>query len=280
MSFFRRPRFVITAAACIAAASLITACATSPTGRSQLMVVSPDQAISASKEAYVQTLNPLAKDGKVDSDPRTVGRVRLITGRIIAQAIKDYPHTRDWAWSVKVIDDPDQVNAWCMAGGKMAVYTGLLEKVDPSDDELAQVMGHEIAHALANHTAEKMSVAIATQVGIAGIAIASSNTKYGNLALTGAPLAAALAVTLPNSRTAESEADRIGIELAAKAGYNPNAAATLWQKMGKVGGKNPPEFLSTHPAPGNRQQTLATLAPQMMKFYKPKEVKPIYKFRN
>lgn len=279
MRFVRRPRFIILAAAGVLVASLLVACATSPTGRKQLMVVSPDQAISASREAYVQTLNPLAKDGKVDSDPRTVGRVRLITGRIIAQAIKEYPHTRDWDWSVKVIDDPDQVNAWCMAGGKMAVYTGLLNKVDPSDDELAQVMGHEIAHALANHTAEKMSVAMATQVGILGVAIATSRTEYGGLALAGAPLAAAVAVTLPNSRTAESEADRIGIELAAKAGYNPNAAATLWQKMGKVGGKNPPEFLSTHPAPGNRQETLSKLAPQMMKFYKPKEVKPIYKFK-
>jgi predicted Zn-dependent protease len=152
-----------------------------------------------------------------------------------------------------VIDEPETVNAWCMAGGRMALYTGLIQKVDPTDDELAQVMGHEIAHALANHTAERMSIAMASQMGVIAVGVASDQPGR-NMAL--AATAAQLAVLLPNSRTAETEADRIGIELAAKAGYDPNAAATLWQKMGAVGGKNPPQFLSTHPAPGNRQQTL------------------------
>lgn len=254
---------------------VITACTTSPTGRRQLMLVSPEQAISASKEAYVKTLKPLDDKGKIDNNPAVTKRVKQITGRLIAQAVQDYPQTRNWEWSVKVIDDPETVNAWCMAGGKMAIYTGLLNKVKPTDDELAQVMGHEIAHALANHTAEKMSVAMASQIGLMAVAVAANDSNRG-AALTGAALAANLAIQLPNSRTAESEADRMGIELAAKAGYDPYAAATLWEKMGRVGGANPPEFLSTHPAPGNRQATLRALAPQMMKYYKEKKPHPVY----
>ena len=254
----------------------LTACTTSPTGRSQFMMVSPDQAISASKEAYVKTLKPLDDKGKIDNDPAITRRVKLITGRIISQAIMQYPHTKNWDWSVKVIDDPEMVNAWCMAGGKMAIYTGLLKKIKPTNDELAQVMGHEIAHALANHTAEKMSVQMATQMGMMAIAVAANNSDYGGVALTGAALAATMAIELPNSRTAEIEADQMGIELAARAGYNPNAAATLWQKMGQVGGASPPEFMSTHPNPANRQQTLKRLAPKMMPYYTEKTARPVY----
>ena len=238
----------------------LSSCATSPTGRSQFMLVSPEQAISSSREAYVQTLLPLQKEGKVDSNPITSKRIKLITGRIIAQAILLYPHTRNWEWSVKVIDDPEMVNAWCMAGGKMAIYTGLINKLHATDDEIAQVMGHEISHALANHTAERMSMALATQLGLSGVAIAAGDSAYKGAILSGSSLAAATAITLPNSRTSESEADQMGIELAARAGYDPRAAVTLWQKMAKVGGEGPPQFLSTHPSPANRQERLTVLA--------------------
>jgi predicted Zn-dependent protease len=256
----------------------ITACATSPTGRSQLMLVSPDEAISASKEAYIQTLRPLNAKGKIDNDATVTKRVKLITGRLISQAIIVHPETRNWEWSVKVIDDPETVNAWCMAGGKMAIYTGLLKKVKPTDDELAQVMAHEISHALAHHTAEKMSVAMASQAGLSVLSIALSVTgyDYGGLSMTGAQLAATTAISLPNSRTAEEEADRMGIELAAKSGYNPHSAATLWEKMEKTGGDSPPQFLSTHPSPDNRQETLRKLAPQMMGYYHEKKTRAVY----
>jgi predicted Zn-dependent protease len=260
--------------------AVLSACATSPTGRSQLMLVSPDQAISASRTAYTQMLTPLSEEGKVDSNSAVVRRVKQITGRIVYQAIQLYPSSRDWDWSIKVIDDPETVNAWCMAGGKMAVYTGLLDKLKPTDDELAQVIGHEVSHALANHTAERMSVAMTAQLGVMAVGVATSESKYQKLALAGAPLLAALAIQLPNSRTAEAEADQIGIELAARAGYNPKSAAVLWQKMEKAGGANPPEFLSTHPAPGNRQKTLSELAPQMMKYYDPKKPAPVYQFKD
>jgi len=255
-------------------AAIITACATSITGRHQLMIVSEDSAISASKTAYVEMLKPYAEKGEIDNDLALKNRVNKITGRLIAQAIKIRPETKSWDWSIKIIDDPETVNAWAMAGGKMALYTGLVEKIKPSDDELAQVLGHEIGHALAKHSAEKMSVAMASQVGVMAVGVA---TKSNGLALTGASLAAALAVQMPNSRAAESEADRIGIELAAKAGYDPRAAVTLWQKMAKVGGKGPPQFLSTHPAPENREKNLASLIPQMMPYYEQKGERPAYK---
>jgi len=257
----------------------LSGCSTSPTGRSQLMLVSPEEAISASKEAYIQTLQPLAREGKIDSDPRLAQRVRFVTGRIIAQAIALYPYSARWDWSIKVIDDPEMINAWCMAGGKMAIYTGLIIKINPTDDELAQVMAHEISHALANHTAEKMSVAMASQLGVMGIGIATSGSRYAQAALSGSALAAAVAVQLPNSRSAETEADLMGIDLAARAGYNPYAAATLWEKMERVGGKNPPEFLSTHPAPVNRRVALTNLAPKYMHLYLQPGYRPVYQFR-
>jgi predicted Zn-dependent protease len=252
--------------------SLLSACNTTPTGRNQLMIVSEDQAIASSAQAYVQTIGPLEKQGKINTDKMLTKRVEKITGRIVTEAIVMRPETRDWKWSMKVIDDPEMVNAWCMAGGKMALYTGLVEKIQPTDDELAQVIGHEISHALANHTAEKMSVAMASSIGVLIIGIATDNRAV----TAGAAGAAALAVTLPNSRTAENEADRIGIELAAKAGYDPHAAVTLWQKMEKVGGGAPPEFLSTHPSSDTRQDRLEKLIPQMMPYYEEKKPHPVY----
>lgn len=256
----------------LAVVLLATACATSPTGRRQLMLVSEQQAISASKQQYAQTMGQLRTEGKLVTDPKVLNRIDTITGRLISQAILMRPETKNWEWSVQVIDDPKMVNAWCMAGGKMAIYTGLIQKVEPTDDELAQVMGHEISHALANHTAERMSVAMASQLGVIAVGLGTDSAKNAALAQG----AALLAVTLPNSRTSETEADRIGIELAAKAGYDPRSAATLWQKMAKAGGNGPPQFLSTHPAPGNRQATLAALAPQMMQYYEAPGPRPVY----
>ncbi len=253
--------------------ALITASATSPTGRRQLMIVSEESAIAASKDAYVEMLKPYAQKGKLDNNPALKKRVYRITGRLIAQAINMRPDTENWEWSIKIIDDPKTVNAWAMAGGKMALYSGLVIQLKATDDELAQVLGHEIAHALAKHSAEKMSVAMASSIGVVAVSVAADNK---GLALTGAALAAALAVQRPNSRAAESEADRIGIELAAKAGYDPRAAITLWQKMAQVGGKGPPEFLSTHPSPENREKKLAGYVPEMMPYYQQKGKRPVY----
>ncbi len=250
---------------------LITACATSPTGRSQFLMFSEASAIASSKQAYAQMLAPLSKEGKIDTDAILRDRVVTMTSRIVAQAVRMRPETANWEWEIKVINDSKTVNAWAMAGGKMALYTGLVEQVKPSDDELAQVIGHEIAHALAKHSAEKMSIAAATQAGVTAVAIASDQNQ---IAMTGAALTAAIALTLPNSRTMETEADQIGIELAARAGYDPNAAVSLWEKMAKVGGSGPPKFLSTHPNPAARKQTLTELVPQMLPYYQSKDPRP------
>jgi len=247
------------------ALSLLTACATSPTGRRQLMLISPDAAIVQSKQAYLSTVSDLDKENKLLDDPRVADRVATITGRLVTEAIALYPNTANWEWSVAIIDDPETVNAWCMAGGRMAVYTGLFDKLKLTDAEFAQIMGHEISHALANHTAERMSRAMATSIGVLAIGVASDKPMA---TMAGGAMAAKLALELPNSRTAESEADRIGMELAVRAGYDPDAAVTLWQKMGALGGSAPPQFLrflSTHPAPGNREAELAAMIPEMRK---------------
>jgi predicted Zn-dependent protease len=188
--------------------------------------------------------------------------VATITGRLVTEAIALYPRTANWEWSVAIIDDPETVNAWCMAGGRMAVYTGLFDKLKLTDAEFAQIMGHEISHALANHTAERMSRAMATSIGIAALGVASDRPVA---TMAGGALAAKLALELPNSRTAESEADEIGMKLAVLAGYSPDAAVSLWRKMGSLGGSSPPQFLSTHPSPGNREAALAAMIPEMRK---------------
>ena len=267
---FRKPSFAT------ALVLLVAACATSPTGRRQLMLVSEEQAISSSRQAYAQEMGKYQKAGKLVTDPRTLKRVNVITERLVAQAVKMRPDSSKWLWSVQVIDDPKTVNAWCMAGGRMALYTGLIMKVDPTDDELAQVMGHEIAHALANHTAERMSTAMAANAGILAAGLMSDNPGQ---AMAMAAAAATVAIKLPNSRTAENEADQIGIELAARAGYDPRAAVTLWQKMAKVGGGAPPQWLSTHPSDATRQDRLNALVPKMMSYYQAGGARPTYPVR-
>ena len=249
-------------------ALLFAGCASSPTGRSQFLLISPSEAISSSATAYDEMIEPLIKQGKVDTNPALNRRVRRITGRIVAQAIEQFPETRDWDWQVRVIDDPENINAWCMPGGRMAIYTGLIEKIQPTDDELAQVMGHEVSHALSNHGAEKMSILLATELALIGLSIAAADEDDRPAIMTAAVLAAQLAVTLPNSRTAEREADELGLTLAARAGYRPQAAVTLWDKMqAEAKGFRPPEFLSTHPAPANRQNELLEMVPDVLPLY-------------
>jgi predicted Zn-dependent protease len=248
-------------------ALVVPACSTNPvTGRSQLLIVSEEQAINQSAQAYSSLMGQIQRQGRLSDDSALRARVQAITDRIVREAERYRPETERWRWQMQVIEGPD-VNAFCMAGGKMAIYTGLFEKVRPNDDELAQVIAHEIAHALSNHTAERMSVAQAAQLGAAvlgavaqsrGLPIGTSETQ----------LLAKVGVQLPNSRAAEAEADRIGIELAARAGYDPNSAVSLWRKMvAATGARGGVEFLSTHPATENRITELQALAPQMMPLY-------------
>ena len=239
----------------------LVACQANPiSGRSQLVLVSEEQAQASSAQAYTQTLSEAQKKGKLSTDAATNARVKRITDRLIVQAGAMYPPSRDWKWSVAVIDEPT-LNAWCMPGGKMAIYTGIIQKLKLGDDEIAQIMGHEIAHALLGHGREQMSRAIAMQGGMQlGSIVAGRDLSVL------APVAD-IALTLPHSRASESEADRYGIELAARAGYDPRAAVRLWEKMSTASGDGPPVFLSTHPSPDNRIQALNALVPQMTPLY-------------
>ena len=251
----------------------LVGCATSPTGRTQFILISPDAAIIESETAYLDTVRQLEDDDKLVNDPLSVARVARITGRLVSIAIADYSESADWKWSVAIVDDAETVNAWCMAGGRMAVYTGLFDQLELTDDEFAQIMGHEISHALANHTAERMSRAMVTSAGVAVVGAASDNSSA---AMAGAALIANVALTLPNSRDAENEADIMGMVLATKAGYDPEAAVTLWQKMGDLSDDRPAEFLSTHPAPENRQAALNAMIPHMLKINPSRDKAPIH----
>jgi predicted Zn-dependent protease len=249
-----------------AAMILLAACTTNPiTGRSQFMVVPESMAIRESATAYSQMVGGLAKKDQIETGTPRAERVRAITDRLIAQAVRFRPESAKWAWQVQLIRDPKTVNAFCMAGGKMAMYSGLIEQLKATDDELAQVMGHEIGHALANHTQERMSIAYTSGIGtqLAAIALGAGDQTAALM-----QTAAVVAIQLPNSRESESEADQIGVELAARAGYDPGAAVTLWQKMGKLSeGKSPPEFLSTHPSPAHREQRLRELGAKVQPLY-------------
>ena len=252
---------------------LLSSCAVSPTGRTQFIIISPDAAIIESEAAYLDTVRQLDDEDKLVGDPLTVARVARITGRLVSIAVADFPASAEWKWSVAIVDDAETVNAWCMAGGRMAVYTGLFDQLELTDDEFAQIMGHEISHALANHTAERMSRAMATAAGVAVIGAASDNS---GAAIAGAAVLANVALTLPNSRDAENEADVMGMVLATKAGYDPEAAVTLWQKMGDMSDERPAEFLSTHPAPENRQAALNAMIPPMLEINPDRTKAPIH----
>ncbi len=259
--------------ALFAVSMLLCSCAVSPTGRTQFIIISPDAAIIESEAAYMDTVRQLDDEDKLVGDPLRVARVARITGRLVSIAVADFSTSADWKWSVAIVDDAETVNAWCMAGGRMAVYTGLFDKLQLTDDEFAQIMGHEISHALANHTAERMSRAMATATGMAVIGAASDNSR---VAMAGASVLANVALTLPNSRDAENEADVMGMVLATKAGYDPEAAVTLWQKMGDLNDERPAEFLSTHPAPENRQAALNAMIPHMLKINPDRNKAPIH----
>jgi predicted Zn-dependent protease len=231
--------------------------------RQQYMAVSAQEVEAGAKKAYAQMMAEAQKKNALDRDAAQVARVRGITQRLIPQTATFRPDAAKWEWEVHVIS-VDEVNAWCMPGGKMAMYTGLIQKLNATDEEIAAVMGHEIAHALREHSREQISRQMGTQVaaGIAGALLG-----MGDLGTSVAGAVADVTINLPKSRTAEQEADRIGVELAARAGYDPRAAITLWQKMGKVGGGQPPKFLSTHPSHEDRIKDLQEYSAKVLPLY-------------
>jgi len=248
---------------------LLAACATTTERgavgieRRQLLLVSSEDINQGAAMAYRQAVQQATAKGAVNRDPEQVARVRRITQRLIAQTGVFRLDAPGWKWEVTVISS-SEVNAWCMPGGKIAVYTGMLDKLRLTDDEVAAVMGHEIAHALREHGRERASQQLATST-VLGVGAAALGLGGGVTDL--ASLAAQVTLELPNSRGQETEADRIGVELAARAGYDPRAAVTLWQKMGAQGGGSPPQWLSTHPAREARTRDLEDYARRVLPLY-------------
>ena len=254
-------------------ALLLTSCSTVQTtqggavgvGRTQRMSVSEQQVEQAAREQYAEVLADARKKGTLNRDAGQVNRIRSISNRLIAQTPVFRPDARSWQWEQNLITAPE-VNAWCMPGGKIAVYTGLIEKLRITDDELAAVLGHEIAHALREHARERASQQVGTDLASAGAEILGAIygiEGIGKIASTGLQLG----IGLPNSRLHETEADRIGIELSARAGFDPRAAVSLWQKMAQVSSGAPLEFLSTHPSRENRMNDLNDYAQRVMPLY-------------
>ena len=207
--------------------------------------------------------NKAVSSGKDVELVRRVGNDLKAAVDVYYRSKKMEKDLKDFAWEFNVVDDPT-VNAFCMPGGKVVVYTGIL-KVTQNEDALAVVMGHEIAHALANHGNERMSQGLVAQLGLTSLDLALSKkpAQTRNLLLSAAGAGAQLGVMLPFSRKHESEADEIGLYLMCMAGYNPSEAAPFWQRMSSSGGgSRPPEFLSTHPDPAKRSQTLRELVPK------------------
>jgi predicted Zn-dependent protease len=231
--------------------------------RSQNMLVSSATVNRSADNAYRKVLSQAQAKGQLNRDAALLARVRGIAARLIPQTAAFRPDAPGWQWEVNVIASKE-VNAWCMPGGKIAVYTGLAEQLQATDDELAAVMGHEIAHALREHGRERASQAMVQGLGIAVVGTALGMSG-GAQDLT--QLVIDLTFNLPNSRTDETEADRIGVELAARAGYDPRASVSLWQKMSEIGGSKGPQFLSTHPSHANRIRDLQSTSERVMPLY-------------
>lgn len=253
----------------ILSAALLCSCATTTregavgVDRKQFMLLSSSEVVSLSKKGYAQTKQEAQKAGTLDTNRAQVARVQEIARRLIPHTAIFRADATSWAWEEHVITS-NELNAYCMPGGKIMFYTALIEKLQLSDAEIAAVMGHEIAHALREHGRERMSEQMAQNIGMQALMIFGHvDPKY----MGAGAMAANVALTLPHSRGQESEADTIGLELMARAGYNPEEAVTLWKKMGSQGGKKPPALLSTHPADDVRMHNIQALLPKVMPLY-------------
>jgi predicted Zn-dependent protease len=251
--------------------AMLGGCATTTAGgavganRPQLMLISSEKLDQMAAQSYNQLRADAQAKGKLNEDKAILQRVRAIAARIEPQTAVFRKDAPGWNWEVNVISS-NELNAFCMPGGKIMFYSGLVDKLHLSDDEIAVVMGHEISHALREHAREQVSQAIAAQTAIdIGTALLGLGGGSADLAAVGYKTF----VATKFSRTDESEADRMGLELAARAGYDPRAGVSLWQKMIKAsqGSGRPPEFLSTHPAEANRVQEIESLLPTVMPLY-------------
>jgi len=238
--------------------------------RTQFLLLPEFMAMNMAEDAYRQEIKDAEKNNKLNIDKKEHDKVKRIAYRLIDNIHVFREDSLGWKWEIN-IKDSDEVNAYCMPGGKIMVLTGLLKKTDATEDEIAAVLGHEIAHALREHGRERMSTALVQQVGIFGfaayIANKADNRTTVNVAIQAVALGATLFFALPNSREHEREADKMGIELAARAGFNPMAAVSLWRKMGHLSNAKIPEFMSTHPSNENRIEDLTAHAKKLNQLY-------------
>ncbi len=266
------PRFAL-----VIVLALLAACETVQTTQPGAVGVTRQQQVSSavsSKEVeeaadkqYTQVMAEAQKKGLLNRNAQQVQRVRAIAQRLIPQTRVFRQDALQWNWETNVLTSKD-VNAWAMPGGKMAVYTGLIERLNATDDELAAVMGHEIAHALREHARERIARQMGTQAASAIGSIALEIFTGVRLDPEIAGTVGQAAFVLPNSRQNEQEADVIGVELMARAGYDPRGALSLWQKMSQAaGGGGPPEFLSTHPSSATRIRELQVYVDKVMPLY-------------
>ena len=250
----------------------LSSCATAPvTERRGLHLVPDSELASMSFQEY----NKVLKTSKLSTDMAKVSMVRRV-GQRIATASEQLldergqgADIRNYKWEFNLIEDDKTVNAWCMPGGKVAVYTGLLP-ITQDENGLAVVMGHEVAHAIAKHGNERMSQGLLAQFGAIGLSLALSGNPgvTSDIFMQAYGVGTQVGFLLPYSRIHESEADHIGLILMAKAGYDPRGAVALWQRMNAKGGSRPPEFLSTHPAPESRIRNIESQIPEAMQVYK------------
>ena len=231
--------------------------------RSQTMLVSAQEVEQASAKQYQEVLAAARKNDALNRDAQQVARVRAIANRLIPQTAVFRPDAPGWQWEVNVLNSKE-LNAWVMAGGKVAIYSGLIEELKLTDAEIAAVMGHEIAHALREHSREQISRTAATGLGVS---VAGALLGVGAAGQDLMGMVAKVTFELPYSRLHETESDRIGVELAARAGYDPRAAVTLWDKMSTRSAGAPPQWLSTHPGHANRQKDLANYAARVAPLY-------------
>jgi len=231
--------------------------------RKQRMLVSEAAVEQASAQAYQKELQAGRAKGALNQDAALLRRVRGVAQRLIPVTATFRPDAPGWQWEINTLET-QELNAYAMPGGKIMVYSGLVNRLKLTDDELAAVIGHEISHALREHSRERVSQAYAQQIALQGIAAV---TGVGEAAVDLASKVADVTFALPHSRQQETEADRIGLELMARAGYDPHAAVSVWKKMLAADGSSPPQFLSTHPSPASRISDLEQLVPRVMPLY-------------
>lgn len=231
--------------------------------RRQQMLVSEEEVQNGAEQAYAQEVQKARTAGMLNTNEHLTARVRRIGQRLIPVTATFRPDAPQWKWEINTLQT-DDMNAYAMPGGKIMVYSGLVDKLDLSDAELAAVLGHEISHALREHTRERVSRAYAQQLALAGLAVV---TGAGAGALDLANQVASVTFQLPHSREQESEADVMGLELMARAGYDPHSAVSVWRKMLAAQQGSPPQFLSTHPSAGNRIAELQARIPKVLPLY-------------